>query len=81
MLFPPKNKERRIAYYKANRSMRRRRLGISHDEVHCLNIELLRNFVSQTGKILPRKVTGASAKLHRLFTREIKRARALNLLS
>ena len=80
MLFPPKNKKRRIANYKANRSIIRRRLGISHEEVHALNIPLLKKFVSLTGRIFPRNVTGASAKMHRRITKEIKRARALNLL-
>ncbi|MDA7643667.1 30S ribosomal protein S18 [Verrucomicrobiales bacterium] len=30
--------------------------------------------------MLPRRITGVSAKLHRKITREIKRARAINLL-
>ena len=44
------------------------------------NPELLSKFTSETGKILPRRVTGVSARLHRQITREIKRARAINLL-
>ena len=39
-----------------------------------------RKFTSETGKILPRRVTGLSAKMHRKVTREIKRARSINLL-
>jgi small subunit ribosomal protein S18 len=44
------------------------------------NPEFLSKFTSETGKILPRRVTGVSAKMHRKITREIRRARAVNLL-
>ncbi|MDB4370375.1 30S ribosomal protein S18 [Akkermansiaceae bacterium] len=44
------------------------------------NPEVLSKFTTETGRILPRKVTGVSAKMHRAITREIKRARAVNLL-
>lgn len=76
----PKNKERRIAYWKANRPMPRRRHDIPEAEVNYKNTELLERFTTETGKILPRRVTGISAKLHRKITREIKRARACNML-
>jgi small subunit ribosomal protein S18 len=76
----PKTKERRIAFRKANRQMPRRRHDIPADQVDYKNPELLSKFTSQTGKILPRRVTGVSAKLHRKITREIKRARGVNLL-
>ena len=76
----PKTTERRIAFRKANRQMTRRRHDIPLAEIDYKNPELLGKFTSQTGKILPRRVTGVSAKLHRKITREIKRARAVNLL-
>ena len=44
------------------------------------NPELLRRFVTESGKILPRRVTGMSARIHRKITREIKRARAVLLM-
>ena len=37
-------------------------------------------FVTESGKILPRRVTGMSARLHRKITSEIKRARAALLM-
>jgi len=77
----PKTVERRIAFRKANRMMTRRRHDIPADGVTFKNPELLSKFTTETGKILPRRVTGVSAKLHRKITREIKRARAVNLLS
>ncbi|MDP0490712.1 MAG: 30S ribosomal protein S18 [Verrucomicrobiota bacterium JB023] len=76
----PKTIERRIAFRKANRSMPRKRLDLPMEKVSYLNPETLTKFTSETGKILPRRVTGVSAKMHRRITREIKRARAVNLL-
>jgi small subunit ribosomal protein S18 len=76
----PKTVRRRIAFRKANRMMPRRRHDIPLDKVDYKNPDLLTKFTSETGKILPRRVTGVSAKLHRKITREIKRARAVNLL-
>ena len=40
----------------------------------------LRRFVTERGKILPRRITGTCAKHQRSLTTEIKRARALALL-
>ena len=62
------------------RQMPRRRLDIPMDQVNLLNPDFLSKFTSETGKILPRRVTGLSAKMHRKVTREIKRARSINLL-
>ena len=42
--------------------------------------ELLSRFVSERGKILPRRVTGTSAKYQRMLTTAIKRSRHMALL-
>lgn len=42
--------------------------------------ELLKRFISERGKILPRRVTGTSAKNQRKLTTAIKRARIMGLL-
>ena len=76
----PKTVRRRIAFRKANRMMPRRRHDIPADQVVSTNPELLTKFTTETGKILPRRVTGVSAKLHRKITRAIKQSRAINLL-
>ncbi|MBK1881341.1 30S ribosomal protein S18 [Luteolibacter pohnpeiensis] len=60
--------------------MPRRRHDIPADQVVSTNPELLSKFTTETGKILPRRVTGVSAKLHRKITRAIKQSRAINLL-
>lgn len=76
----PKNEERLINFRRANRKMPRRRMDIPADKIVYSNPELLSRFTSETGKIIPRRVTGVAAWLHRKITREIKRARAVNLL-
>ena len=44
------------------------------------DVELLKKFISERGKILPRRVTGTSAKYQRMLTTAIKRARHMALL-
>lgn len=44
------------------------------------NPDGLRRFVTERGKILPRRITGTCAKHQRHLAREIKRARAIALL-
>ena len=42
--------------------------------------DLLKRFVNEQGKILPRRITGVSAKFQRQLTRAIKRARQIALM-
>lgn len=42
--------------------------------------DLLKRFISERGKILPRRVSGTSAKNQRRLTIAIKRARIMGLL-
>ena len=44
------------------------------------DIELLKRFISERGKILPRRVTGKGEKNQRKITVAIKRARIMGLL-
>ena len=50
------------------------------DTIDYKDIAALRRFVSERGKILPRRVTGTCAKHQRELTTAIKRARHLALL-
>jgi len=43
-------------------------------------VKLLRRFITEHGKIMPRRVTGTSSKMHRKLVREIKRARNIALM-
>ena len=42
--------------------------------------ELLKKFVTEHGKIIPSRLTGANAKQQRMIKRAIRRARNLGLL-
>lgn len=44
------------------------------------DVDMLKKFVSERGKILPRRVTGTSAKYQRKLTIAIKRSRQVALL-
>ena len=44
------------------------------------NTDLLQRFMNDQGKILPRRVTGTSAKYQRQLSRAIKRARFLGMV-
>ena len=44
------------------------------------DVELLKRFISDRGKILPRRVTGTSARYQRELTVAIKRARHMALI-
>lgn len=76
----PKTIQRRINFRKANRQMTRRRQDIPVEQLIPTNPELLSKFTTETGKILPRRVTGVSAKLHRKINNAIKQSRAINLM-
>ena len=76
----PKTPKRRAAMRRANRPMPRRRIDLPVEAIDYKNPELLRRFVTETGKILPRRLTGVPAHVHRRITRAIKRARSVLLL-
>ena len=67
-----------------NRFNRRRRYckftaeGI--EEIDYKDIGLLRQFVTETGKIIPARTTGTSAKYQRQLALAVKRARYVALL-
>lgn len=50
------------------------------DEIDYKDIEKLRKFVSDKGKILPRRITGTCARHQRKVTEAIQRARHIALL-
>lgn len=67
------------------RGGRRRRkvdyIAANHiDYVDYRDVDLLKRFISERGKILPRRVTGTSAKNQRKVANAIKRARIMGLL-
>ncbi|MCX7595495.1 MAG: 30S ribosomal protein S18 [Fischerella sp.] len=44
------------------------------------DVDLLRKFITERGKILPRRITGLTSQQQRALTLAIKRARILALL-
>lgn len=44
------------------------------------NADSLRRFITERGKILPRRITGTCAKHQRAMAREVKRARVIAVL-
>ena len=65
-----RGRRKKVCYFTAN--------NITH--IDYKDVELLKKFISERGKILPRRVTGTSAKYQRMLTRAIKRARQVALL-
>ena len=59
---------------------RRRRVIDDTTPVDWKNTELLRRFMSENGRILPRRMTGNSQRRQREVAQAIKRARQLALL-
>ena len=56
-------------------------LGLDNIEyIDYKDTDLLLRFVNEQGKILPRRITGITAKQQRQLTRAIKRARHLALI-
>ena len=76
----PKTPQRRSAFRRANRSMPRRRIDINIEAIDYKNPEILKRFITESGKILPRRLTGMPAHLHRKITRAIKRSRSVLLM-
>ncbi|WP_277584075.1 30S ribosomal protein S18 [Psychrobacillus antarcticus] len=63
-------RRRKVCYFTSN--------NIVH--IDYKDVDLLKKFVSERGKILPRRVTGTSAKYQRKLTRAIKVSRIMALL-
>ena len=62
--------KRKFCYFKEN--------GII--DIDYKDVKLLRRFVNDQGKIMPRRITGTSAKMHRKLVRAIKRSRSIALM-
>lgn len=63
-------KRRKVCYFTSN--------NITH--IDYKDVDLLKKFISERGKILPRRVTGTSAKYQRKLTSAIKVSRIMALL-
>ncbi len=61
---------KKFCYFKEN----------SITDIDYKDVKLLRRFVNDQGKIMPRRITGTSAKMHRKLVRAIKRSRSIALM-
>ena len=51
------------------------------EEIPYKDVELLKNYLTERGRIIPRRITGNTARTQRALTTAIKRARNIGLLS
>jgi len=51
------------------------------EEIPFKDVDLLKNYITERGRILPRRITGNTAKTQRALRQAIKRARNIALLS
>ena len=67
---------------KLNKIMQKQKLSpIELDQkIDYKDVDLLKNFITEQGKILPRRATGVTVQQQRKLTKAIKRARILSLL-
>jgi small subunit ribosomal protein S18 len=60
---------------------RRRMQQAKHEgDVDYKDLDTLRQFIGESGKIVPSRITGATARVQRALAKEVKRARFLALL-
>ena len=67
-----------MSYFRRKRFCKFTADGI--DNVDYKDLELLKGYISESGKIVPARITGTKAKYQRQLTRAIKRARCLALM-
>ncbi|RKD68100.1 MULTISPECIES: 30S ribosomal protein S18 [Sinobaca] len=65
-----RGKRRKVCYFTVNKI----------EKIDYKDVNLLNKFISERGKILPRRVTGTSARYQRMLTRAIKRSRHVALI-
>ena len=58
-------------------STEQKQQSLKPEEIPMTQPQLMSRYITDTGKILPRKYTGMSAKQQRKVTKKIKRARSM----
>lgn len=67
-----KGRRRKVCPFQADRKLA--------EQLDYKNPELLRRFITERGRIIPRRISGVSAFYQRVLVQEIKRARMIALL-
>ncbi len=70
MAFVKKRSKKKVCYFTKNKVK----------YIDYKNVELLKKFISSSGRISPRRLTGTSAKYQRELAKAIKNARYMALL-
>jgi len=65
-------------YFKKQKFCKFSKEGIS--EIDYKDLNLIKEFITETGKILPSRITGTKAKFQRQISTAVKRARYLALI-
>ena len=60
--------------------LNKNQLSLHNKNIKYTDIDILSQYITEQGKILPRRVTGLNAKKQKEVTKNIKRARILSLL-
>ncbi len=63
-----------------NKSKKLSRFSEDGNEIDYKDLDLLKNYITETGKIVPSRITGITAKQQRELSAAIKRARIVALL-
>ena len=74
-----KNFKRKSDFDNRPRQCKFTSLGI--DEIDFKDIKLLKEYITETGKIIPARMTGTSAKYQRQLNKAVKRARHIELMN
>ena len=56
------------------------KITLNETKIDYKYVELLKQYITERGKILPRRITGVTARQQRILTKAIKRARCIALL-
>ena len=81
--FSPKGKANAKKKKKKRLSSRNKVCRLTVDRVQYIDykdVAMLKHYVTERGKIIPRRITGATAKHQRMLTHAIKLARQIALL-
>jgi len=82
-MFEKKRMKKKTDKLKKNKFIRKKVCKFTPEEIETIDykdISRLRYFVTERGKIIPSRISGASAKSQRYLVRQIKRARQIALL-
>ncbi len=85
MAFKPSGKKKDDRNKNKNRNMFKRRKFCRFsaekiEQVDYKDVDLLRDFISENGKVMPARITGTKTRYQRQLSTAIKRARFLALL-